>query len=256
MCGVGPDKLPSTCNRRAGRGGGSGCGVGRGAFLGACHKLDLEGKRKEKTCAKLFIHILLPASGRQRGAPDTGGTEKQALSCCVRQGEASEGTSAVLRRALQRGTGMLPVSPGFCTHRAPWRVAPPHTQDGGAPTRTGAQLGSPGAAGMAHAKPGVWSGEGKREKGHFTKRGDRQDPTAPAPAPRGPQPLCSGSGHVLEATAAAGGHTNPRVGRAGALRPSVLSRGLVTKGTASFSLRAKFLFPKGSRTCCLGRSGA
>ena len=47
------DKPLPTCNCGAGRGGGGGCGVGGGAFLGACHKLNLGGKRAQsETWAK------------------------------------------------------------------------------------------------------------------------------------------------------------------------------------------------------------
>lgn len=57
ICGAaGNRQAPSTCNSCAGRGGGGGRGVGRGAFLGACHKLNLEGKREgSKTWATRLV---------------------------------------------------------------------------------------------------------------------------------------------------------------------------------------------------------
>ena len=66
--------------------------------------------------------------------------------------------------------GLLPASPHFCTCRANQLAALPHILGGGVPTRVAeAQLWFPGAADMSHTKPGVWNGEGKRQKGHSIK---------------------------------------------------------------------------------------
>lgn len=78
------------------------------------------------------------------------------------------------------------------------------------------------------------------------------------PAPRAVAPAW-GSGGILEAQLLQEGQTKAKVGGAGAPRPSFLLERLVHKGLRAqktFNLRAKFLFPKGSRLCCLGRSGA
>ena len=153
---------------------------------------------------------------------------------------------------------MLPVSPSFCTCRAPRPATAPGTRDGGAPTRTGeAQLWPPGAADTSHTKPGVWNGEGKRERGSSPSAKNDKTRSPLHRLPEGWQPFCSG---------VRGTSWRPQLLQE--VRPNQGWAELVPRGPVfclgdcsqraqvSFSLRAKFPFPKGSRTCCLGRSGA